>query len=171
MPFMRPEECSTDEACSIDVMRHAIKFYADKGEPFDYIIMIEPTSPMRLVKDIDDPLERLHNNEGAKSTVSVVGVKTAHPEYVMTVNDDNFIGFYIEKEKYMPKRRQDTSTVYFPEGTVYISEIPTLLEEGTYYHKRCLAYIIEPERSLEIDDEYDMIMIEALMKHMEEYND
>lgn len=52
IPFLRPKELATDTADSMDVLIHAIKFLEEKGEKFDYIMKLQPTSPLRTEEDI-----------------------------------------------------------------------------------------------------------------------
>jgi N-acylneuraminate cytidylyltransferase/CMP-N,N'-diacetyllegionaminic acid synthase len=61
-------------------------------------------------------------------------------------------------------RRQDIEELFFLEGSIYVSKVPALLEQGTFYHLRTSGYVVPKWKSLEIDDMDDFIMVEALMK-------
>ena len=59
VPFLRPEELALDSTPSIDVIIHAIDFVENQGELYDYIVLLEPTSPLRTSLDIDKAFEIL----------------------------------------------------------------------------------------------------------------
>jgi N-acylneuraminate cytidylyltransferase/CMP-N,N'-diacetyllegionaminic acid synthase len=54
--------------------------------------------------------------------------------------------------------------VYFFDGTIYISEVKSLADLRTFYHKRTLPYIVPRWKSLEIDEISDMVCAKALLK-------
>ena len=62
-------------------------------------------------------------------------------------------------------RRQDINAIYFFEGSIYLSEVDALLNKKTFYHENTIGYEVPKWKSLEIDDLYDFIMVEALMKY------
>ncbi len=60
VPFIRPAELASDVATSFEVIKHALEFYSDKlHKTFDFIVLLEPTSPLRSKVDIDAALENL----------------------------------------------------------------------------------------------------------------
>lgn len=74
VPFLRPEEISNDTAKSIDVVIHGINYLKESGEEFDYVVLLQPTSPLRTSQDIDEAIEILIKNE-KESLVSVCEVE------------------------------------------------------------------------------------------------
>ena len=103
VPFIRPKELATDTASSIDVILHAINFYKTKGEPFEYVILLQPTSPLRTTEDIDHAFEML--NEETKAIVSVC--ETEHPPlWSNTLPKDLSMKDFLAKE-ILNKRSQD----------------------------------------------------------------
>jgi N-acylneuraminate cytidylyltransferase/CMP-N,N'-diacetyllegionaminic acid synthase len=61
-------------------------------------------------------------------------------------------------------RRQDIDLLYFLDGTVYCSDIKTLRSKKGFYHDDTYGYVVPKWKSLEIDDEDDFVMVEALMR-------
>ena len=61
IPFIRPENLSSDKATSVDVIKHALSFYESNNIIFDYVLLLQPTSPLRICKDIDDSIQELSN--------------------------------------------------------------------------------------------------------------
>lgn len=165
VPFMRPKELSSDTAKSIDVMLHALDYYKDKGDEYDYLIMLEPTSPLREATDIDASIKALIDNKsGAVSIVGVSRVEAAHPVFDVTITGKGFIKPYAGDFS-KAVRRQDISELYFFEGTVYVSKAPELYRRRSFYHDRTLPYIVPRWKSLEVDDILDMVCAEAILKN------
>lgn len=165
VPFMRPEELAGDEARSIDVVLHAINFLKSQGEEYDYLVLLEPTSPLRETNDIDLAIEKLLNNSsGALSLVSVCRAEAAHPAFDVTVDEAGFLVPY-EDKFFKIQRRQEISDVYFFEGTIYIASVPSLLEGKGFFHEKTIPYIVPRWKSPELDELLDFVTIEAILKN------
>jgi len=162
-PFLRPKELATDTSTSFDVLTHAIEVLAQDGNRFDIIVLLEPTSPLRDVSDIDEALERMLMKD-ADSTVSVCAAETVHPVFMFHLGHDLLLAPY-QNEGFKVLRRQDLSDVYFLDGTVYASKIESLLLAKTFCQHNTVAHVVPKWKSLEIDDEIDFVMVEAIMKY------
>lgn len=160
VPFLRPNYLASDTATSFDAIEHTLDFYKDT---YDYLVLLEPTSPLRTTEDIDYALELLFSST-ADSIVGISKTEDQNPAFLVKKRSDNFIIGY-EDEKMSVKRRQDIEDVYFFEGTVYISDIKTLREKKSFYHDTTIGYEVPKYKSLEIDDIDDFVMVEAIMKH------
>ncbi len=164
VPFLRPNELACDTATSMDVIFHAINYYKNElNQKYDYIILLEPTSPQRTVDDIDNAIEKLINNINASALVSTSKVESCHPAYMIKKLKDDFFEGYENKDINIT-RRQDFLDLNFIDGTLYISQVKILFEKKSFYHDKTLCYDVPKWKSLEIDDLDDFIMIEALMK-------
>ena len=162
VPFIRPPELATDEATSIEVIKHALHYCEGAGLNFDYTILLEPTSPLREVDDIDRALESLVDNEQFLSIVGVAKTESQNPAFLVKLGKSNSLsGLYSSEIGKI--RRQDIQDVYFLEGSIYISETRILQERETFYHQDTMGYIFPKWKSLEIDDLEDFTMVEALM--------
>ena len=163
VPFLRPKELATDTAPTFDVIKHTIDFYKEKlKKEFDYIVLLEPTSPLREVSDIDNAIEQLLNSY-ADAIVGICKTEAQNPTFLVLKDDNNYISGYNSSIKVV--RRQDIPDVYFFEGTIYISKTDILLKKQTFYHEKTIGYEVPKYKSLEIDDIYDFIMVEAIMKY------
>ena len=170
-PFLRPGLISTDTATTYDVIQHTINFYKSSLErEFDYIVLLEPTSPLRTAQDIDASIESLLSSSTAKSIVGIGKTEDQNPEFLVSKNKNGFISGYKNKNMKV-LRRQDISDVYFFEGSIYVSDVETYLERKTFYHQDTLGFEFPKFKSLEMDDMDDYIMIEAIMKHKGYCND
>lgn len=163
VPFKRPKELARDESKSIDTLIHAVKYLKNKEdyEP-DYVITLQPTSPLRLAKDIDNAINLIKNDKKADSLVSIVKVPhNYHLDSIMILKN-KYLKNYHQHAKI--KRRQELSTLYARNGAaIYITKLELLMERkilGNY----CLPYIMPKERSIDIDDMFDWKIAEFLLK-------
>jgi N-acylneuraminate cytidylyltransferase/CMP-N,N'-diacetyllegionaminic acid synthase len=164
VPFLRPEFLASDTATSFDTIKHTIDYYANElKKEFDYIVLLEPTSPLRESSDIDNAIEQLFNST-ADSIVGISKSENQNPAFLVLKDEQDFISGY-ENQDMKVIRRQDLKDVYFFEGTVYISRINVLLIKKTFYHENTIGYVVPKFKSLEIDDIEDFIMVEAIMKN------
>lgn len=165
VPFLRPDYLASDTATSFDAVKHAIDYYKNKlNREFDYIILLEPTSPLREVNDIDNAIEKLLLGSSAKSIVGISKTEDQNPAFLVKKNSEDYISGY-ENKNMKVLRRQDILDVYFFEGTVYISETKTLEKKKTFYHEQTIGFEVPKYKSLEIDDMDDFVMVESIMKH------
>jgi N-acylneuraminate cytidylyltransferase/CMP-N,N'-diacetyllegionaminic acid synthase len=162
VPFLRPAELASDTAPTIDTILNALDGLAANGEAFDFVVLLEPTSPLREVRDIDRALEKLSEHATAESIVGVAKVESAHPAFLLKV--ENGLTRPYSPNEFGVKRRQDIEDVFFLEGSVYIAYAHSLRDRRTFYHELTLPYIVPKYKSFEIDDLTDFTIVEALMK-------
>ncbi|MCK4348560.1 MAG: acylneuraminate cytidylyltransferase family protein [Thermoplasmatales archaeon] len=164
----RPGELAKDDSPTSDAIMHAINWFEERGEYFEIVVLLEPTSPLRDVEDIDKCVEILIGNPKAKAIVGVAKLESSHPEFNMVINEEGFIRKTDGTTNFKVLRRQDLEDVYFFEGSIYISEVGVLKQKRTFYHELTLAYVVPKYKSLEVDELCDFICIEALMKAKKE---
>lgn len=162
VPFMRPAELAQDHVGHIDVVLHALIAMEEKGEHFDYLAMVEPTSPQRTALDLMQALDFLKKTPGAESLVGVGKTESCHPMF-LTKLKGGFLDPY-ENKDFKFYRRQDTEDVYFFEGSMYISKTESLKARRSFYHEKTLGYIMPKWKSFEIDDIVDFILVERLIQ-------
>ena len=164
VPFIRPTELASDTATSFDAIKHAIDFYENELDKcFDYIVLLEPTSPLREKGDIDGMFEKIISMEDQFDAIVSLGEVHEHPSIMKKI-----VGNEIEpycKNLYMATRRQDNEIAYFPYGVAYIVKTKTLLEEKSFYPFRTTHRMIKRYQCYEIDDIYDFLAIENIMKY------
>ena len=155
--LIRPGELSTDIATSIDVILHAINSIR---EQYDYIMLLQPTSPLRNNKDIDNAIE-LITKKDAKAVISVC--ESDHsPLWSNTLPEDGSMDDFI-REEVKSKRSQDLPSYYRLNGAIYMAEIEGLRKEKTFFLKRKThAYIMKRENSIDIDEPLDFKIAELL---------
>lgn len=166
VPFLRPKELASDTATSFAVIEHVLNSFEGKDESFEYLILLEPTSPLTEAIDIDSALGKLHENRIiADSIVGVSKVEAAHPTFDVIINPDGLLESFMPEGFLHAGRRQDLKPLFFFEGSLYISTVSALLREKGFYHKKTLPYIVPRWKSFEIDEEIDFICVEAIMNH------
>ena len=165
VPFIRPKFLARDSTPTYNVIEHVIGYYKSiLKKEFDYIVLLEPTSPLRECVDIDKSIEKLINSKSAHSIVGISKTESQNPSFLVLKNKQSYISGY-ENSNIEVIRRQNIKNVFFLEGSIYISKTDIYLHKKTFYHDTTLGYEIEKYKSLEIDDIYDFVMIEALMKY------
>ena len=166
IPFKRPAHLATDESTTFDVLEHGINFFKNQSVEFDYLVLLEPTSPLRDSNDIDTAINLLHDNRSkADSIVGVSKVEETHPVFDVKINKDGLIQPYMS-ESFKVFRRQEIEELYFFEGSVYVSDIQVLLKEKSFYHDRTLPFVVPRWKSLEIDEIIDLLTAETVIKNL-----
>ena len=162
-PFMRPPELASDTATSFDVVKHAIDFYrVSMGREFDYVLLLEPTSPLRDKVDVNNALVQLLSNHSATAIVGICKTESQHPAFLVKKDAQGFLVGY-ENADMKVLRRQDIGEVLFFEGSIYISRVDILMAKKTFYHERTIGYEVPKWKSFEIDEMDDFIVVKALM--------
>ena len=164
VPFIRPKEFASDESSTYDVIQHALTYFKDKEQKqFDFIVLLEPTSPLREDDDISKMLELIVAREDQFDSIISVGEVTEHPSIMKRLVGNAIEPFCPELEE--KTRRQDNDAAYFPFGVAYIAKTKTLLEENTFYTRRTTYFLIKRYQNYEIDDIYQFLCTESVMKH------
>ena len=163
-PFLRPVELASDTATTFDVVKHVIEYYENEcNRYFDYIVLLEPTSPLREKDDLDMMLEKISLIDADFDAIVSLGEVHEHPSIMKKING-NLIDAYCT-ELVMATRRQDNDVAYFPYGVAYMVKTGTLLEEKSFYPIRTTHHVIKRYQCYEIDDIYDLLAIENIMKY------
>lgn len=163
VPFLRPAELATDHASTYDAIRHALAHYRDvERQEFDYTVLFEPTSPLREDDDLDRMLDALDARGAEFDAIVSVGQVNEHPSIMKRLDGDRILPFCAELSQ--ASRRQDNAPAYFPYGVAYVARTAALLEENTFYTRRCMGFPIRRYQNYEIDDSYDWICVEQVMR-------
>lgn len=162
IPFLRPKELAEDHSPSYEAILHALLKFEEQGEIFDYVALLEPTSPLRKNDDIDNAISKLIDDEKADSLVSLGEVHMEHPMIIKRINDD-YVTPYIDNVKKIHQRQQ-ADIAYFPYGVIYICKTSIFREEKSFYLKRTIPYFIDRWQNYEIDDIIDFNIAELLIK-------
>ncbi|MEK6806056.1 MAG: acylneuraminate cytidylyltransferase family protein [Pseudomonadota bacterium] len=164
VPFMRPIDLASDTASSIEVVLHALNQL--DGPSFEYVVLLEPTSPLTEGADIDEALAVLAaSRDRADAIVGVCRIEAEHPEYDVRITPQGLIRPFQAPDFKHLRRRQEIEELYFLEGTLYASSVQSLREQKSFCHSRTLPFVVPKWKSFEIDDLVDFVCIEAIMAH------
>ena len=154
---------ATDEAASPPVVLDVIKELESRGENFDFVFMLEPTSPLTDSKDLRRAMDLLIENFAEfDSLVSVCQSISGHPDFTFSLDKKNGLKS-INQQKWAVKRRQEISPLYFIEGSLYLSKVESFKETIAFVQDRTFGMKMPRENSFEIDDELDFCILDAIM--------
>jgi CMP-N,N'-diacetyllegionaminic acid synthase len=160
VPFIRPPALAGDTASSIDVIIHALDFLESNGRFFDVVLLLEPTSPLREVADIQAALQRMIDTRAA-AIVSVCRAESTHPAFMFrTTAQGRLEPFLLASPTGV--RRQEIEPLFYLDGTLYASTVESLRTQRSFYHEDTLAYEVSKWKALEIDDIDDFEMVKAI---------
>lgn len=162
VPFLRPEHLSNDHASSFDVIKHAINFL-QLNQTNELIVLLQPTSPLRLVSELDTALE-FFVQKNAKGVVSIS--ETEHsPMWSNTMPEDGCMSDFIRPEV-QGKRSQDLPTFFRLNGSIYIYETLALLEQSKiFFNENVYGFETSLETAVDIDTALDFLVAETILKN------
>ena len=163
VPFLRPNKLAKDNSKTSDVIIHVIESMLGFGKKYEYIILLEPTSPLRKIDDIDNAIELMYKNKDCQSVISVGEVHTEHPMIVKKISRTGHVKPYMQNKKQIHQRQQ-ADKAFFPYGVVYISKTDSFKNYLSFYLNNSIPYFIERWQNYEIDDITDFQIIEYIFK-------
>lgn len=159
---LRPAELSGDDASTTEVVRYELATCeAVSKETYDHILLLQPTSPMRNARHIDEAV-KCYMRSGAPSLISVCEVGPGHPDYIYRER-----GGLLEKmlEGVIGVRRQHLEKLYLRNGAIYIVSVPHFTRTGELASAKPAFYVMDRHSSVNIDEPEDLRFSEALLLH------
>lgn len=159
VPFLRPAELAQDKTSSVDVILNVLEKFSDH----DYVVLLQPTSPLRLVADIDGAID-FCIKQNAESVVSVTTVVHS-PYWMYTLNGKKELEpiLKISEDKFY--QRQSLPQIYQLNGAVYAAKTEFIKKNLGFIDSKTLGYVMPQERSLDIDTTIDFEMTEFFLTH------
>jgi len=158
VPFLRPSELATDTSGTYEVLLHAIEFYENNGYYPDTLILLQPTSPFRTSKHIEEAIN-LYNSK----IDMVVSVKEAKANPYYNLFEENPSGFLKKSKAASFNRRQDCPAVWQYNGAIYIINIKSLKDETISNFKKIRKYVMDEISSHDVDTLLDWKISEILL--------
>jgi CMP-N,N'-diacetyllegionaminic acid synthase len=155
VPFRRPEELSQDDTPGIEPVLHAIKVLTG----YDLIVLLQPTSPLRIAADIDACLERLVA-VGAPACVSVREALD-HPYWCYTVDAGGRLRPLVSRAEGEFVRRQQLPQALTVNGAVYVARTNWLANSRNFLTNETVCVEMPLSRSLDVDTEADLVTAES----------
>lgn len=162
VPFLRPAKLASDTATSFDTIKHSIDFYQyELGEKYDFVVLLQPTSPLRNAQNISKAFDLLCCNK-ADAIVSVCEAEHS-PLWMNTLPVDHSMCGFMQNE-FKNIRGQDLPKYYRLNGAIYICLTTRLLEEKSLiFSNNIFAYIMSKESSVDIDHIVDLKLASCLL--------
>jgi len=154
----RPDSLATDTSSTFDAIHHTLENY----NSYDYIILLQPTSPLRTTKHIDEAIELLERKR-ADAIISVTQMEHS-PLWSNTLDKYGSMRNFISDE-IRNKRSQDLEAHYRLNGAIYICQKDRLLNEKCFFiQDNIYAYQMGNESSIDIDEEIDFKLAKLYME-------
>lgn len=147
----RPKELAQDNSKTAPVLTHVLESL--KEVKFDYLILLQPTSPLRTAKDIDLAFEKLLNSE-ATSLISVCELEH-HPFKSFKVDEKGYLQGVINND-YPFYPRQSLPKAYRANGAIYIIKVNNFIKDKRLLTNKATYFEMSIDASLDIDTIKDL---------------
>jgi CMP-N,N'-diacetyllegionaminic acid synthase len=162
VPVLRPPQLAKDDTPTIPVLQHMVRFLEDQGERYDAILVLQPTNPLRRAEDIDGAIALLERTN-ADSVISFTAVGEKHPARMKMIDGSGWVEDPPFSESFEGQPRQQLPPLYLREGSIYLTRHDVLMAQNSLKGARCQAWIMPPERSCNVDDQFDLRLVEFLL--------
>ena len=165
VPFIRPKKLATAKSHHPDVVNHAVKFIEKKDQiKFDYVVMLQPTSPFRKSSHINEAINKFLGEKN-ESLISIK--KQDYPPWWLFVLNKNKLGQFLKfkKKNVFNLERQEFPKLFRPNGAIYISERKVLKSGNLINPKSCGYYIMNDKDSIDIDNLNDWKRAELIFRY------
>jgi N-acylneuraminate cytidylyltransferase len=157
VPFVRPTELADDSTSNFSIVLHAIS----QLPGYDYLVLLQPTSPLRTADDIDKCIEeccRFNSNCCVSVTES-----SKSPYWMYYLDANNRMRPVLENSP--NGERQSLPPAYVLNGAIYIAKTDWLETKTSFLSTETLAFVMPRERSVDIDCEFDLQFMEACLRN------
>jgi len=160
-PFMRPKELAQDNSPEWLVWRHAIDYIENNDfEPFDAIIVLPVTAPLRSSDDINACINLFE--EGMSDSIITVSSSYRSPYFNMIVNNNEYASLVISPKSKVT-RRQDAPEVFDMTTVAYVVSKNFVKNHNGIFEGKVKSVIIPRERAIDIDNLMDFKIAECLL--------
>lgn len=160
-PFIRPKKLATNKTSTIDVLLHAMDWIEKKGKyPFDIVVLLHVTAPLRNTEDIDNSIELLF--KGKADNVFSVTQSHRSPYFNMVEIDNNGKVKLLEKGDFAT--RQSVPQIFDMNSSIYVWKKDIFKEKKSIFLESTQVYIMPKERSIDIDDSLDFEIAEMILR-------
>ena len=159
--FKRPSELASDSASTIEVIKHAISYYESKGKSFDLLVLLQPTTPFRKIKDLTNML-----NEWEDKLDLLVSVRESHDSPYFNLFEESYEGYLSKSKDINITRRQDAPKVFAFNGSIYIYNINSINSKTVSSFDNIKKYVMtDPIYSIDIDTPFDWMLCETIVNN------
>ena len=161
--FIRDKSLASDNSGKVKVIKDALirseKYY---NKVFDLIVDLDVTSPLRNIKDINESIKKIIN-ENTNNLITVCKARK-NPYFNMIEYKNNFFPKLFKKSKKNIIRRQDAPTVYEMNASIYIWRRDFLMNNNNLFTNKTSVYQMPFKRSIDIDSVDDLNLVRYFVK-------
>jgi len=171
VPFLRPKEFAADESIIDDSIVHCVNWLSEnENESYDYIMLLQPTSPMRTNEHIDQSIEFYFENK-SNETDMLMSVVTLHQKsgWIMQMVESGYIEFCLDLTKER-RNRQKNPNFYLPNGAIYFGPTKNM-EELSSTTAKTMPFIMSQESSIDIDSKEDLKEAQKILESLSDKNE
>lgn len=161
IPFVRPENLATDESSPLEVIRHTIESLPEK---YDYLVLLQPTSPLRIANDIDRCVELCYQKKAPACVTITESEKT--PYWMYEVLEDHRMRPVLSGAERV-LRRQDLPKTYTLNGAVFVARSDWIIYQNDFLGPDTIGCKMPRTRSIDIDSETDLVLANAILKEID----
>lgn len=160
VPFLRDENLANDNSKISDVIINVLEKLKKMGKEYDYFMLLQPTSPLRTEEDILNSYNFLKMKNG-NSVITVCEAEHS-PLWMNTLSENLCLDNFLESTN---KNRQELEQYYRINGAIYLTNVEYYKKFKNFYKDKSYAYIMDREKSIDIDTKLDFIVAEAILKY------
>jgi hypothetical protein len=161
IPFFRPDEISGDKAKSVEFIEHALSFYKNIGINYDAVLLLQPTSPLRTLEDLINSLTLFVESKN-DSLISAYEEEYINDLVIYKLAEDGKTSIPVNELHNKGVRRQDHGSLYVRNGCIYIASAE-LIKKGYVIGEKPLMYIMEKNKSVNVDTFEDLELLRKLL--------
>lgn len=161
-PIKRLAELATDTALPEPVIRHTLSCLKKAGYVPDILVYLQPTSPLRTHKDIDQAFDKFFHSK-ATAAISVIEIDKKYLKAFVSDNRGFLKGAVNNKFPFM--NRQLLPSIYMPNGAIYIITISAFKKFNRLLSDKTAPYIMSFEKSIDIDTPDDLKKLRKIIKN------
>lgn len=165
IPFLRPHFLAEDDSSTAEAILYTVERLKNyENNVYDFILLLQPTSPLRNEKHIDEAIERLMSNQDKFDSLISVN-ELEHPVYWnRTIGDNYELNHFLKYDNTKLKRRQDFDKLYRLNGAIYLINTIIFINKRNFETDKTMAYLMDRKSSLDIDCLDDFELAEFYIK-------
>lgn len=161
VPIKRPSKYATDSATMMPVIKDCLLQLKKKGESFDILILLQPTSPLRESIDIDEAFTTFFKS---KATALISGYEPAKSPFKSFKMDEKGFLKGLVNNRFTFMSRQDLPKTFYPNGAIYIIYVKEFLKLEKLFTSKTIPFFMPIEKSVDIDSMEDIKKISKIIK-------
>lgn len=153
----RPKKLSGDKVETVDVVKYELKkIQKIKKIIYKFILLLQPTCPIRDTKKIIKAIKIIKNNKNINSVISIKDVEGNHPVRMKTMGKDNIIKNFLKNKKENMKPRQSLEKIFIRSGSFYLIRVLNMIKENSLVSNKCYGIIVKDLEAVNIDTTDDL---------------